>query len=48
MAVMVAAIGIRSSRPVSLVILLVIVLLAALSAAGYYIGREYVNRRNWR
>jgi hypothetical protein len=41
----------RSSGPASLAILMVIVLLAAVLAAGYFIGREYVNRRvnkrNW-
>jgi uncharacterized protein YneF (UPF0154 family) len=41
----------RSSEPASLAILMVIVLLAAVLAAGYFIGREYVNRRvnrrNW-
>jgi uncharacterized protein YneF (UPF0154 family) len=35
----------RSSEPASLAILMVIVLLAAVLAAGYFIGREYVNRR---
>jgi hypothetical protein len=47
----VIAIALHSSRPASLSIL-AIVLLAALGAAGYFGGREYVNRRlnrrNWR
>jgi lipopolysaccharide export LptBFGC system permease protein LptF len=52
MAVIAAPIALHSSRPASLSILVVIVLLAALGAAGYFGGREYVNRRfnrrNWR
>ena len=51
MGVIAAPIALQSSRPLSLAILMVIVLLAALGAAGYFIGREYVsrrlNRRNW-
>jgi hypothetical protein len=48
MAVMAAVIGTRSTVPASLAILMVMVLLAGLMTAGYFIGREYVNRRNWR
>lgn len=52
MAVIAAPIAMRSTVPASLAILVVIVLLAALLAAGYFIGREYVNRRlngrNWK
>jgi len=48
MAVMVAAVGIRGSRPASLAILVAIVLVAALLATGYFIGREYINRRSSR
>jgi uncharacterized protein YneF (UPF0154 family) len=42
----------HSTVPASLAILMVMVLLAALVAAGYFIGHEYVNRRlnrrNWK
>ena len=52
MAVIAASIATRSTFPVGLGILVVIVLLAALVAAGYFGGREYVsrrlNRRNWK
>ena len=52
MAVMAAGIGAHSTVPLSLAILMVVVLLTALAAIGYFIGREYVdrrlNRRNWR
>jgi hypothetical protein len=53
MAVIAAPIALQSARPLSLSILVAIVLLAALAAAGYFIGREYVNRRilhrhNWK
>ncbi len=41
MGLIAAPIAIRSTVPASLAILMVIVLLAA----GYFIGREYVNRR---
>jgi hypothetical protein len=41
----------HSTFPASLGILAVIVLLTAVAAAGYFIGREYVgrrsSRRNW-
>jgi lipopolysaccharide export LptBFGC system permease protein LptF len=51
-AMIAAPIAMQSARPVSLTILMVIVLLAALAAAGYYGGRMYVNkrfnRRNWK
>ena len=50
--VMAAGIGTHSSVPLSLVILMVIVLLAVLVAAGYFIGRMYVDGRfdirNWK
>jgi uncharacterized protein YneF (UPF0154 family) len=45
MAVMAAGIGTHSTVPMSLGILVVVVLLAALAAIGYYIGLEYVDRR---
>jgi hypothetical protein len=51
MAVIAAPIAMHSTVPVGLGILVVIVLLAALAATGYFIGREYVNgrwnRRDW-
>jgi hypothetical protein len=51
MAVIAAPIAMRSTFPLGLGILVVIVLLAALVATGYLIGREYVNgrwdRRDW-
>jgi hypothetical protein len=51
MAVMAAPIAMHSTVPLGLGILVVIVLLAALAAIGYFIGREYVdghwNRRDW-
>jgi hypothetical protein len=41
----------QSTFPLGLGILAVVVLLAALAATGYFIGREYVNgrwnRRDW-
>ena len=47
-----APIALHSSRPLGLAILVAIVLLAALTAAGYFIGRMYVNGRfdirNWK
>jgi uncharacterized protein YneF (UPF0154 family) len=52
MAVMAAGIRGSSPFPLSLTFLMVLVLLAALVATGYFIGREYVNRRlnrrNWK
>ena len=52
MAVIAAPIAMQSTVPASMSILAVIVLLAALATAGYFGGREYVNRRsnrrNWR
>jgi membrane protein DedA with SNARE-associated domain len=46
-----AALALRSSHPASLLILVAIVLLGV-AAAGYFIGREYVNsrvnRRYWK
>jgi hypothetical protein len=51
MAVIAAPIAMQSTFPLGLGILVVIVLLAALVATGYLIGREYVNgrwdRRDW-
>jgi hypothetical protein len=51
MAVMAAPIAMQSTFPVGLGIFVVVVLLAALAAAGYFIGREYVsgrwNSRDW-
>jgi hypothetical protein len=46
MAVIAAPIAMQSTYPVGLGILVVLVLLAALAAAGYFGGREYVNRRS--
>lgn len=47
-----APVATHSTVSVSLAILVVIVLLAALAAAGYFSGRDYVNRRlhrrNWK
>jgi hypothetical protein len=43
MAVLAAPIALHSAHPVGLGILVVIVLLAALAAAAYLIGREYVS-----
>ncbi len=43
MAVLAAPIAMHSSHPVGVGILLVVVLLAVLAAAAYFIGREYVN-----
>jgi hypothetical protein len=40
-----APIALRTARPLSLAILAVIVLLAALAAAGYFGGRMYLDRR---
>jgi hypothetical protein len=48
MVVVAAPIAMRSTVPASLAILEVLVLLAVLAAAGYFAGREYVNRRNWK
>lgn len=52
MAVMAAPIAMHSSFPLSLGILVVVVLLAALVVAGYFIGRMYVDGRfdirNWK
>jgi hypothetical protein len=45
MAVMAAGIGTHSAFPLGLGIFVVVVLLAALAATGYFIGREYVNGR---
>jgi hypothetical protein len=51
MAIIAAPIAMHSTVPLPLGILVVIVLLAALAATGYFIGREYVNgrwnRRDW-
>jgi len=48
---MAAPIATQSTVPLGLGILMVIVLVAALAAIGYFIGREYVNgrwnRRDW-
>jgi uncharacterized protein YneF (UPF0154 family) len=48
----VIAAPIRSSAPASLAILMVILFLTVVLAAGYFGGREYVNRRlnkrNWK
>jgi uncharacterized membrane protein len=50
--VIAAPIAMHSTVPASVAILVVIVLLAVLVAAGYFGGREYinrhVNRRNWK
>jgi len=52
MAVIASPIAMYSTFPASLSILMVIAELIALLAAGYFIGREYVNnrlnRRNWK
>jgi hypothetical protein len=45
MAVTAAPIAMQSTVPLGLGILVVIVLIAALAAIGYLIGREYVNGR---
>jgi hypothetical protein len=51
MAVMAAGIGTHSTFPLGLGIFAVVVLLGALAAVGYFIGREYVNghwnSRDW-
>jgi Ni,Fe-hydrogenase I cytochrome b subunit len=51
MAVIAAGIGTHSAFPLGLGIFVVVALLAALAATGYFIGREYVtgrwNRRDW-
>jgi hypothetical protein len=50
--VIAAPIATHSTVPASLAILVVLVLLIGLLAAGYFGGREYVsrrvNRRNWK
>jgi uncharacterized membrane protein len=52
MAIIAAPIAIAQSRPAVPTILMVIVLVVVLVAAGYFVGREYVNRRvnrrNWK
>lgn len=52
MAVIAAPIAMQSTYPVGLGTLVVIIFLAGLAAAGYFIGRRYLetrpNRRNWR
>ena len=48
MGVIAAPIAMHSTVPASLAILIVILFLIALLAAGYFGGREYVNRRNWK
>jgi hypothetical protein len=52
MAVIAAPIAMQSTYPVGLGTLVVIIFLAGLAAAGYFIGRKYLetrpNRRNWR
>ena len=52
MVVVAAPIALHSTRPLGLAILVVVVLLGALAAAGYFIGRMYVSGRfdirNWK
>jgi pheromone shutdown protein TraB len=52
MAAIAAPIATHSPVSLSLAILVVVVLLTVLTAAGYFSGREYVNRRinkrNWK
>jgi hypothetical protein len=52
MAVLAAPIAMQSTYPVGLATLVVLIFLAGLAAAGYFIGRRYLetrpNRRNWR
>jgi hypothetical protein len=52
MGVIAAPIAMHSTIPVASAIMMVILLLIAILAAGYLIGREYVsrrlNRRNWK
>jgi uncharacterized integral membrane protein len=52
MVVVAAPIALHSTRPLGLAILVAVVLLGALAAAGYFIGRMYVNGRfdirNWK
>ena len=52
MAVIAAPIAMQSTYPVGLATLVVLIFLAGLAAAGYFIGRRYLetrpNRRNWR
>jgi hypothetical protein len=45
MTVIAAPTALRSTYPASLAILVVAVVLAVLVTAGYFIGRQYVNRR---
>jgi hypothetical protein len=44
MAVLAARIAMRSVHPAGLGMLLVLVLVATLAAAAYFVGREYINR----
>lgn len=45
MVLIAAPIALHSARPLGLTILVAIVLLAAITAAGYFIGRMYVDGR---